>query len=80
MAASVFINKSYSEEDITNIDKAQFALEIKIKQPPLKSTEVSVDVKESSHDKTKSQAIPVIKEIQFENGFYQLNNSKDKFR
>ena len=62
--ASGSINKAYSEEDLTNIDKTQFALETKINQEPLENKEV----------------LPEIKETQYENGLHNLNSSKDKFR
>ena len=44
MAASGFTNKAYSEEDLTNIDKAQFPSETKITQQPL-------DIKEVQYEK-----------------------------
>ena len=77
--ASGSINKAHSEEDLTNIDKAQFALETKINQQPLENKEVRIDVKGRSHD-TKSTSIPDIKETQYENRLHTLNCSKDKFR
>ena len=79
MAASGSMNKAYSEEDLTNIDKAQFALDTKIKQQPLDNKEERIDVKGRSHD-TQSTSIPYIKEMQYENRLHTLNDCKDKFR
>ena len=76
MAASGFINRSYSEEDLANIDKAQLPTETKIEQQP----SVCIDVKVRSPDNTQIISIPDIKETQDENEILTLNNSKDKFR
>ena len=79
MAASGSMNKAYSEQDLTNIDKAQFDFETTIKQQPLENKEVRTDVKGRSHD-TQSTSIPDIKETQYENRLHTLNNYEDKFR
>ena len=77
MAASGFINKSYSKEELSNINICQFpTTETKVEQQP----SVSIDVKVRSPDNAQTKSIPDIKEKQDENELHTLNCSKEKFR